>query len=457
MLAAAGIDPLLDLADPWGYLLVFLLALAEGAALIGLFLPGESAMLLGGVLVYQGRAELAFMLLIGCTGSVIGDSIGFWVGRRFGPAIRSSRLGRKVGDEKWDSGARYLRERGAKAVFFGRFLGFLRTLVPPLAGSSGMPYSRFVMFNAPAAAIWAAMFILIGLAAGRSWEVVDKWAGRASAVLLLVLVLAGIVFFTARWVQNREALFRQRWIAFLRDERVQRLRHRFQPQIDFLRRRLDPTTRFGLYLTAGLAVAALASAGFGAIVDSLSEEGDVAAVDVALLEFFTRHQTPSLDRIVEVLSHTVTTELLAGAIFVGGAVAYVVTRKRRWILFSFAVLGGGLFLDSVAHSLLDLFGIDAGGFGEAGTGSFPSDEATAGGALVGQVAYIAVRTTSWTAAVRATAVACFLALVISLGFVYLGAHTPSSLLAGFLLGLSWAAVSAISLNQLDHLWRTSGR
>lgn len=451
-----GLNFLLDLADPWGYAVVFLLALAEGAALVGLFLPGETAMLLGGVLVYEDRADLPLMLLIACSGSVAGDSIGYWVGRRFGARIRSSRLGRKVGEERWESAGRYLRERGAKAVFFARFLGFLRTLVPPLAGSAGMPYRRFVAFNAPAAILWAAGFVLLGVAAGRSWEAVDQWAGRAAVVLLLLVAVAAVIFLAARWLQRREAALRRRWAAFLDHEAVRHLRDRFRPQLDFLQRRLDPASRFGLYLTAGLAVALVAAVGFAAIVESLGEGGDVARVDAAVLEFFSDHRTRALDRVMEVLARAGGTGWIAGAMCLVGAVSSAATRRWRWMLFAGAALAGGLFLDDVVRPLLQAFGLTTGSAGVA-VAAFPSGEATAAGALVGQLAYTTGRTRSWRAAVWAAAAALFVATVVGIAFVYLGRQTPSAVLGGFLLGSFWAGVSVGGWRQLGHLWNVSRR
>lgn len=456
-LLCRDVDLLLDLAHPWGYVLVFLLALAEGAALVGLLLPGETAMLLGGVLVYQDRATLPLMLLIGCLGSVIGDSVGYWVGRRFGGRIRSSRLGRKVGEAKWEKAGNYLRERGAKAVFFARFLGFLRTLVPPLAGSTGMPYRRFVIFNAPAAALWATSFILLGVAAGRSWEAVDRWAGRASAVLLLVVGIALAIVLAARWLQRREAMLRQRWHAFLDDETVQHLRKRFRPQIEYVQRRLDPRGRFGLYLTIGLAVALLAAAGFGAVVDSLAERGDVAQVDAALLAFFSDHQMPRVDPAMELVAGAANVAWTTGAIFLVGTASYRASRRRRWIVFAVLVLAGALLLDDAARSLLDVFGIRPGHIRAAAASVFPSSEATAGGAFVGQLAYATGRTMSWRVSVWATAAALFVGILAALALLYLARQTPSAMLAGFLLGVFWAGVSVISSNQLSHLWSSSGR
>ena len=190
------VDLLLELVDPWIYVVVFLVAFAEGGALLGLFLPGESSMLLAGVLVSQGRGSLAAVLALAVAGSVLGDSAGYWTGRLFGHRLRATRLGRRIGNERWARAEMFIRDRGKAAVAVGRFASFLRTLVPPLAGSSHMAYRDFVAFNAPAAAIWATLYVLLGSFAGDSWDAVARWSGLLGK-LLFAAVVAGIVALVA--------------------------------------------------------------------------------------------------------------------------------------------------------------------------------------------------------------------------------------------------------------------
>lgn len=185
-------DALLDLAHPWFYVLVFLLALAEGGALVGLFLPGETAMILGGVLVGEGRAGLVPMAAVAGAGSVLGDSAGYWIGRRLGPRLRQTKLGLKVGEERWRRADAAVHRRGGSVVFFGRFLSVLRTLVPPAAGMARMPYGSFLLFNVPAALLWAGGFVLIGFVADESWHLVEKWAGRTGLIALGLVGAVGI-------------------------------------------------------------------------------------------------------------------------------------------------------------------------------------------------------------------------------------------------------------------------
>lgn len=151
-----------NLASPWAYLVLGLLAAAESAAFIGLAIPGETAMLLGGVLAFQGRISLPVMMAAGAVGAVAGDSIGYELGRLFGAPLQRSRLGRRVGEARWARGRAYLRAKGGRAVFLGRFVGVLRALVPALAGMSRMPYQIFLPWNLAGGVIWAPGFVLLG-------------------------------------------------------------------------------------------------------------------------------------------------------------------------------------------------------------------------------------------------------------------------------------------------------
>ena len=111
-----------QLASPWAYI-VLALAAAESAAFVGLAVPGETAMLLGGLLAFQGRVSLGWMMAAGALGAVVGDSVGYQIGRRFGEPLKRSRLGRKIGQERWARAQAYLRAKGGRAVFLGRFVG----------------------------------------------------------------------------------------------------------------------------------------------------------------------------------------------------------------------------------------------------------------------------------------------------------------------------------------------
>jgi membrane-associated protein len=190
------VDEVLKLNGLPAYSLVGGLAFAEAALFVGFVLPGETAVILGGVLANRGRVSLTLILFVVVLCAIIGDSVGYEVGRHFGTRLLRSRIfaNRQKGLER---GQQTLRNKGGRAVFLGRFTAFLRAVMPGLAGTARMPYRRFLAFNAAGGIIWGVGFTLLGYLAGASYEKVQHYAGQASEVVLAVVVVA-VIFLVVR-------------------------------------------------------------------------------------------------------------------------------------------------------------------------------------------------------------------------------------------------------------------
>ena len=197
------IDEVLKLHGLAAYGLVGGLAFGEAALFVGFVLPGETAVLLGGVLANQHRVSLPIMIAVAVVAAIVGDSVGYEVGRHFGTRLLGSRVfaRHRRGLER---GQRALREKGGRAVFVARFTAFLRAVMPGLAGAAHMPYRRFLAFNAAGGLIWAAGFTLLGYLVGAGYRTVENIAGRASEVILALVVLAVIVFVVRRRRRERD-------------------------------------------------------------------------------------------------------------------------------------------------------------------------------------------------------------------------------------------------------------
>ena len=190
----------------WAYLIIFLAATLECAAFIGLFVPGESLMLASGFFAQQGVLRLEVVMVVGFIGAILGDNIGYQLGSKLGRDWLL-RHGKRIGlkRSRLDRVDAFFKRHGAKAVFFGRFIGFARALVPFVAGASRMRYRQFLMYNALGAALWSAGFVLLGYFLGASWRVVEKWIGRTTLVLTGVglLALLGFWFWRRRMAPVR--------------------------------------------------------------------------------------------------------------------------------------------------------------------------------------------------------------------------------------------------------------
>jgi membrane-associated protein len=179
--------------EPWGYVLLGLATMLEASAFIGLAVPGEAALLFAGFLAQQGRLSLALAITVAFVGAVAGDSIGYEIGRHGGERLRRTRVGRWIGDERWDSAHRLLQRHGALAVFLGRFVGVVRAMVPAVAGDARLPYLKFLLWNVLGAAAWSTATVLVGYAVGSAYTAVASWLGWGSLALVAVAVIAAIV------------------------------------------------------------------------------------------------------------------------------------------------------------------------------------------------------------------------------------------------------------------------
>jgi membrane-associated protein len=181
-------DTILRLAAPLVLVVVFALPALEASTLLGIVVPGELVLVLGGVLAHQGRVPLWAAVAAGAAGAAVGDSLGYAVGRRVGERLLARVPRRLVQPSQVERATALLRRLGGRAVFVGRFTAALRALVPGLAGTARMPYRTFLAWNLAGGVLWATGFVLLGFAAGPAWRTAERVAGRTGLVLLGVIV-----------------------------------------------------------------------------------------------------------------------------------------------------------------------------------------------------------------------------------------------------------------------------
>jgi membrane-associated protein len=192
------LDRLLGIQGPLLYLLVAaVVVFVEDALFVGFVAPGETAAVLGGVAASVGHASLPAMMVTVVAAAIVGDSIGYEVGRHFGPRLVASRMLRRRRD-RLDRAREFLARRGGWAVFLGRFVAFFRAVMPALAGTAGMRYRRFLAFNAAGGIVWGTGVVLLGYLAGNSYAAVERSVGRGAALAAAAVVVVGIIVWRIR-------------------------------------------------------------------------------------------------------------------------------------------------------------------------------------------------------------------------------------------------------------------
>ncbi|MEY3028609.1 MAG: hypothetical protein RL198_6 [Actinomycetota bacterium] len=166
----------------------------ETAIFAGLIVPGDTVVLVSSTQV-QDWGDFAFLLLAVLTGSLIGETIGYSIGRWFGPRLKTTRLGKRIGAENWQRAEELVEKRGGIAVFISRFLPVLHSVVPAVAGVVGMRYRTFISYTFFACLIWASMYVGVGYLARTSFDSLSSDLRIASLVgvgiLVVFLILVG--------------------------------------------------------------------------------------------------------------------------------------------------------------------------------------------------------------------------------------------------------------------------
>jgi membrane protein DedA with SNARE-associated domain len=201
------LDYLISLVGPfeyWGYLLFFLVVVLECQVIFGLVMPGESLLLVGGFFAGQGALDPWILVAVITIAAVLGDSIGYGLGRHLGRewllyhgkrfGLRQEHLVRVDG---------LFAKHGGKVVFCSHFLYLLRPLMPFVAGDRRMRYGRFLCYNALGCIVWASVFVSFGYVAGESWRIAAQWVGTTGKIVGGGLLLTVAVVWL--WRRRRQA------------------------------------------------------------------------------------------------------------------------------------------------------------------------------------------------------------------------------------------------------------
>lgn len=186
------LDRLTSLPAGWVYGIVALLVFAEDALFVGFLLPGETVAIIGGVTASTHHTSVVAMTVIVVVAAIVGDTVGYEVGARFGVRLLDLRvLVRRR--ERIDRARQFLARHGGPAVFLGRFVAFLRAFVPFLAGLSHLRYRTFLAYNAIGGLVWGVACVVLGYLAGLSYRKIAGRFGEATAIAVAVVVIAAIV------------------------------------------------------------------------------------------------------------------------------------------------------------------------------------------------------------------------------------------------------------------------
>jgi membrane-associated protein len=199
------LDPekILDWLGPFATIGLFAIIFAESGLLIGFFLPGDSLLFTAGLLSSQDKFGLNFpVLLVGCfVAAVLGDQVGYWFGKRVGPALFRRPNSRLFKQEYVERTKNFFEQHGPKTIILARFVPIVRTFAPILAGVGEMPYSTFVRFNVIGGFVWAVGVLTAGFVLGETVPSIDRYLLPIIGVIVALSLLPPFL----EWRKHRKA------------------------------------------------------------------------------------------------------------------------------------------------------------------------------------------------------------------------------------------------------------
>lgn len=437
-----------DALGDWGYPLVGLLAFLETGAFVGLVAPGETFVILGGVLA--GEGTLSFPLLLGIVWACafLGDSASFGLGRRLGRGFLERHGPRfKITADRLEQVEGFLERHGGKAIVVGRFIGFVRAVAPFILGSSGVSWRRFLPYAVVGSGLWSALFVTLGYAFWQSLDQLLGWVKQGAFAFGTVVALAVAVVAAIHWLgveDNRRRLRAWRARAAERPwgRAVLAVWRPVSGPARFLWHRLTPGG-LGLEATTLAAVAAVGLFAFLGLESAFDARGPAGATtgDRSTLDWVERltfGPAEELSRIGVVLGSFP----VAGALALLAAAFLVFRRRVGSALALVAAAGAALAVGAAVRAGEDRTP-PPGALEDVAGSSFPSPVAVAAVVLVAIAVAVSPAVRRIPGRVGLTGLAVILATLVCTAPLVLRTAYLSDVLAG--AGLSAAVLALVGL------------
>jgi membrane-associated protein len=197
---------MVELIETVGYVGLFAIVFAESGLFFGFFLPGDSLLLTAGLLASRGTLNILILMPLLFTGAVLGDTVGYWFGAKTGPPLFNRESSLFFRRENLLKAKAFYDRHGGKTITLARFMPFVRTFAPIVAGAVRMRYSRFVLFNLLGGLVWAVGVTLLGYYLGSAFGTIEGVDRYFTLLVLAFFFIPGIPTLIHLWKDNREKI-----------------------------------------------------------------------------------------------------------------------------------------------------------------------------------------------------------------------------------------------------------
>jgi len=426
-----------------GYWLVLLFALVESLAFVGSIVPGALVIVLAGFLSSQGYLDIGDLIWFAAIGAILGDCISYYLGTKGTRFFKHENRFLKASHIA--KGTQFFEKYGSKSIFIGRFVGFLRPIIPFIAGLTKMNIRVFLFWNILSAFAWSIVHLLIGYYFGGSLLAIETWSSR-----LGVFFVVAIVLFISLWIciKRRRILIgfstsvmHSIFEALARNPYMRRFVGQHVIFFSFLKKRLNRKKFTGLSLTLLAIAGAYVLFLFIGITEDVLTQDVIVSTDLRIAHLLFLFRNLVLIKIFIWITILGKIEIVMSILITVSIILWL-WKKRVYLLHMWIVLAGSSLCMILGKMLInrDRPGALIPFYIESST-SFPSGHATIAVALYGFLTYIASKQ---VAKIKYQSLIIFsgLSVIILVGFsrMYLGVHYISDVFGGYLIGLLWLII-----------------
>jgi undecaprenyl-diphosphatase len=423
-----------------------MLAFFESFAFIGFIVPGSIAVIVGGFLAAHGSLNIKILFISVLLAAIFGDSFSFHLGRT--NKINFKTENKFFKPELLTKGKEFFKKYGAKSVFLGRFIGWVRSIVPFIAGLFKLDIKIFLFWNILSGLLWSVSHIALGYFFGRSWQLVTLWSTRAS-IFFSIFIVFFVIFYLLKWfIVRKGKIIYQIYISIwdsvkksiLDNAEIQKIVDSHSTLFSFLRKRFDKNNFSGLPLTLFSISLLYVFALFAGIVEDLINSEIITQIDLKIENSLVLFRSTDLTSIFNWITLLGKWQVII-IFLVAASLLFWLWNKKDYILPLIISVVGSVAFTSIGKIIFHRARPAAALYKESSF-SFPSGHATIAVAFYGFLAYILVKNVQkWKNKINVFFITLLLIFFIGFSRLYLGVHYFSDVWAGYLVGTIWLIIA----------------